>query len=166
MLLQLVKLASDFLKLYVLVLSAIVIGAVLAGSLTSCVTTQTLYERSALSHQILSARPGYPGQLTNRVCLAKDENGACTWEEIVGHPLADADFRKFVTANLFTCRIGERIFRICPDRAGYCRNACKQKCFLGICGARTCSEEYLDAEDHDYLLNAGTECWNENVYGD
>lgn len=121
----------------------------LAIALSACETLP----KHPLSKQILRVRQGYDGHLTHR----RDD-------VIQAHSLSDPEFRKTLNDLDFICRIGNKRYKVCLDKPGYCRRKFEQKCFI-FCGKRKLIwEKYLPASDHLFLVAAGTTCFNKHIY--
>jgi hypothetical protein len=141
--------------LFVLLCLALMWGA--------CTSVPETYPRHPLSEQILKPRKGYRG-LTNRVCLLTDEQGRCTQPEVLDYSLDDENFRLTAEKLNFVCYVAGKRYRICKDKPGLCRVSYKEKCFIGICRRGDRVEEYLPASQYQFLLDANTECANEDAY--
>jgi len=123
-----------------------------------------------MAEQILTMRPGFDG-LTNRACVQYDDKNACLKYETKEYKLQDAETRARLVDFGFSCLIAKKVYRVCGERAGYCRTSCtyKRDCFLGICGKKKrdkCEVEFIDANRVDYLRESGLVCASENVYPD
>jgi len=110
--------------------------------------------------QILKPRAGHKG-LTNRACLAWNDENECLKYEIQEYLLEDAEFRETVNSFDFICSIGGRRFKVCKDKPGFCRITYTD---CGIFCRRKRHEEYIPAEKYDFLLAANTRCMNKEEY--
>lgn len=135
----------------------------LSLSLNACSTAQTKYPRHRLNEQILMVRPGHPG-LTNNACEAWDEKGACTTFVVKDYLLTDQTFRNTVNDLGFMCVLGNRVFRVCRDKPGFCRVTYEKKCQAVVFCKRERHEEFIPMEPLQYHLDAATHCFSDDEY--
>ena len=127
----------------------------LALSLISCETTQ-IYYRSIFTEQRLIVREAYPEYLTNQICLEYKGTVCVKWD-IMKYSMNDELFRKHANELGIRCYIGGEYWRICLNKPGFCRRT--QECieqYLFHC--EKYEEKYIAAEEHEFLLRAGTYC--------
>lgn len=103
-----------------------------------------------LSKQILRARPGYEGFLTNKTCLKQSLYGCSNWS-IKAYDIRSPKVRQTLTKLEFICQVNNRRYKFCIDKPGFCRHSYN---------AGDKVEEYLPISGYDYLLEAGTVCYN------
>lgn len=87
--------------------------------LTDC-SGPAVYPQGDLADQILVARHGHDGKLTNQTCLKYDK-GKCVDMHLIEYDLSDKAFRDNARRLQFFCKMGGREYKICPDRPGFCR---------------------------------------------
>lgn len=108
--------------------------------------------RSQLSEQILSHRPGYT-ELTNQRCV-EYRGEKCTKKDVRTYDLRAQGVRDILNELGFECQIGTKIYRICPDKPGYCRN---ENCTTDVAGRR-CDRSEILIKDIEKLLLLGVIC--------
>lgn len=131
-------------------------------SLYGCKTTPENHYQHVLSEQILKPRKGFEGFLTNRACL-KYEKGDCLNESIVKYDLSDSEFRRAVNEFNFICKIGGKRYKICLDKAGFCRFEGHKKCWLFFCKTEM-KEIYVPVAQYEFLIQAKTRCYSYKKY--
>lgn len=126
--------------------------------LISCGTPK-IYNRNPLSEQRLVVRQGYPGKLTNQVCLEYKKDKCVNWD-VKTYDINDPAIRKQLNEFRITCNIAGERWRVCLEAPGYCRTTLKCiKKFLFWCSKY--ENKYIPAENHQYLLDANTHCMRE-----
>ena len=123
-----------------------------------------------LEKQRLVPRPGYEGYLTNRICL-KWYGSKCEKESIKKYSLKDRKVRENFIELQFACHVGGKRYRICPDKAGFCRKEKHSECAKWgrknvFNSEKVCKKwkdkivkKYLDSvTDLQFLLDGATEC--------
>lgn len=125
----------------------------------ACTTVPTMYPKLALVDQILKPREGFSG-LTHRTCASLDEKNQCVWQ-IEEHKLDEPAFRTAANALNFICNIGGRRFKVCLDKAGFCR---MQSVSCGWFCHKTVEAEFIPVTNYKFLLDANTRCFNKNTY--
>lgn len=117
-----------------------------------CATKPPL-PRSALIDQRLSARPGDRRELSNTAeVLAPD--GKTLTLALEYQDLTDPSVRETLFRLRFICSVGGRLFKVCPDKPGFCRVDYK-----GVWPFRKQTEEYVDIVDQwDFVVAGRTTC--------
>lgn len=82
----------------------------------------------------------------------------CTDFPIIVYDMNDANFRSKANEFGMKCDIAGKRFRICMDKAGFCRSTekCVKHTLLFWCNLY--EEIYIPAKEHQYLLDANTKC--------
>lgn len=119
-----------------------------------------IYYKHELVQQILKPRTGFKG-LTNRICL--EYNGpVCKRPVITEYLFEDQMFRNSVNKLGFICKVASKRYKICIDKPGLCRISYKRSGFLNL--GRERLEDYLPASNYQYLIDAGTKCFQKAEY--
>lgn len=142
----------------------LVIIPIILFLLPSCSTNNNFPEKQ-LVNKILRVRLAYIGKLTNSF-IEEDQY------KIKEYDMQDKSFREAALSMSFICDIGTHRWKICREKAGYCRKeeqekkVCTKIIFWNYCrNKKVVIDLYKDAiKDHVYLHEAGTSCFNENVY--
>lgn len=130
--------------------------------LFSCFALLSLSACSSLDHgplieQELRFRPGYDG-LTHSTCLEFLDGGCISQDLIVYNFHVEEDLKRLRDVKLI-CKVGDRRFYVCPDKAALCSNFEEIKTFLGIPYTTKLVTEILYVpEDMKTLLDANTYC--------
>ena len=123
--------------------------------LAAC-TTNKVYYRGPLSEQILVFREGYTG-LTNGTCELWEKED-CKQFVVKSYDLDDKSIRDQLRELQFVCKLGDKRFTICADRAGLCHKYYKGSIF------KKEVVEFIAQTEVQRLLNGGTVCFNEDEY--
>lgn len=99
----------------------------LALLLTGC-GSQPVFTRGALVDQELRFRPGYTGP-GHQVCLEYDGD-RCKRMDVMIYDMTRPEVREQLRALSFSCKVGEKRFRVCKDKPGFCHGT--KKCELLI----------------------------------
>lgn len=135
---------------------ALVIGV--ASLINGCSSGTISYPRHELLDQILRPRPGHEGKLTN---TSLDATGAVHTDE---YDINDEPTRAKLNTLNFVCNIGGRHFKVCKDKAGFCRFSTTKSCFLFFCKDSDKQEEFIPVYGYQFLLDAKTRCFNKETY--
>ena len=128
--------------------------------LSSC--APKIYNRSEFVDQILKPRKGFEGFLTNSRCT-KRKGDDCKNLEIEKYDLNDDSFRRTVNRLDFICMIGNKRYKVCLDKVGFCRRSFRRN-WLGRRKFRY--EKYIPAYDYDFLIKSKLRCFNKYKYYD
>lgn len=114
----------------------------------------------ALVDQILSARKGFDGKLTNSHCV----DAACKDLQISAYDLSDSAFRETVNKLDFICNIAGHRWKVCLDKPGFCR--LHHECAWWDLGQLFCKEkwDFIPVEPYQYLIDSRTRCFSKKKY--
>lgn len=129
--------------------------------LASCLSPK-VYDKPALTNQILQFREGYPG-LSHGRCAAYTKD-KCTTFEVVDYDLSKQDVRDSLRVLNFICKVGDTRFKICKDQAGLCSRTYEVKHFLFFTFQGKPIDTFISQDDKARLLNADTICFNEDAF--
>ena len=122
-----------------------------------------------LEKQRLIPRQGYEGRLTNRICT-KWYGDKCESESTREYSLKDKATRKRLIGLNFACHVGDKRYRICPDKEGLCRREKKTYCSKWVrkhifTNKKKCKKwkvkginKFIPITDYQFLLDSRTEC--------
>ncbi len=146
------------LKILTLVMFSLLIGC----------SSKKDYYRNPLVKQILKPRPNHIG-LTNRACEKWNGDKCENWV-VIDYDLNDAGLRKKLVELKFICKIHNNRFKICLDKAGFCRHTYKKvRCnkwdkWKWFCKKKKVLIKYIPISDYQYVLDSGTRCYNRDEY--
>ena len=127
----------------------------------ACVTALPL-PRSPVADQVLTVRPGGDPVLSNRIMVVCGEKGKERCPELARYDLRDDKTRAMLFQFKFVCKIAGRLYKVCPDKPGFCRSEYKGLKWPWSKPKLT----YLDIEkDYDLLVGARTTCVSKDKRG-
>lgn len=135
--------------------------ALLLGGCALFQTKPEIYPAHELVKELLVPRENHKG-LTNANCAAFDDSGKCTNFVIRDWDLEDANIRTQLNRLNFICTVGLKRYKVCQDKPGLCRITSVKSCWL--CAPKPIEEDYIPQSDVQKLLNAGTQCFSEDIY--
>lgn len=141
-----------------------VVAALLLSLLLSNCTAPQTYPQGQLADQILVARHGHEGKLTNQVCTTYDKDAKCISWNLIEYDLSQQTFRDTARRLQFICKMGGKRYKICPDRPGICRTTYSCNWFTGIFGGCDKNVEYVPASPTEVLIQSHVKCFSESQY--
>lgn len=124
--------------------------------------TKSIVARSTLRDQILKPREGFEGKLTNSRC-AKYDGYNCKDLQIVTYDIRDSGIRENLNKLDFICMVGTKRYKVCKDKAGFCRRTFKPKKWYRR-KRKLKSEDFISIDKYDFLIQAKTRCFNKYIY--
>lgn len=138
---------------------AIILSMLVIVLFSGCSTTDDFVNmpRQPLVKQRLVVREAYPGLTNSRTIQEEGDKEPSL--EVKSYDLEDAGVRRLLIDLQFRCMVGQKRYKICPDRAGFCRYECEKKWFgrRGKCSITS----YIPLEPRIYHVESGTVCRSE-----
>lgn len=131
--------------------------------LSKC-SEQKIYTQHELAEEILSARPGHDGKLTNQACLVYQGNVCTSWS-VKEYDITDVNVRKELNTLNFVCKISGKRYKVCLDQPGFCRMSYTKNCLWFLCGDPTLHTDYIPIAPYQAVLDSGVKCFNQAKYG-
>jgi len=114
-------------------------------------------DHGPLIEQELRFRPGYEG-LTHTTCW-EFFDGSCIEQSVLYYDFKNPEHLKRLRDIRLICKVGDRRFYICEDKAALCSNFEELKTFLGVPYSHELQSEVLYIpEDLQTLIDANTYC--------
>lgn len=122
-----------------------------------------IYPQGDMADQILVARHGHDGKLTNQTCR-KYEKGQCVDMHLIDYDISDKSFRDNARRLQFVCKMGGKEYKFCTDRPGLCRTTYDCTWLQNIFGGCTKNIEYIPANPIAPLADAHLQCFSTSKY--
>lgn len=122
-----------------------------------------IYPQGELADQILVARHGHEGSLTNQTCLAYDHD-KCVKESLITYDLSNQSFRDTARRLQFVCKMGGKEYKICPDKPGFCRTTDPCNWFSSTFQGCEKQIEYVPASPTQLLIDGRIRCFSRSKY--